>query len=147
MTGNDPLLSGFRAAVKILDGQRRMLTDAGADADIIKGFEAIVRHLHRMPEHQITRLLGREKEGGSHLAREKAIRDAQTLSLEEVDSRLYSENVSRSELEAIAIGRFHVPRGSMRSLRNMDLLRQKIQTLVENERMHATIADVAKTAR
>jgi hypothetical protein len=147
MSLEDPLRAGFRSSIKLLDNQRRMLADAGADAAVVASLEAIIRHLHKIPEHQIERILGRAKGKPNQGEREKAIREASELSLDEIERRLDRENISRSELEAIAIGRFHVPRGSMRSLSNISRLRQKIETLVQNERMHATIADVANASR
>jgi hypothetical protein len=144
---DDPIRNGFRAAIKILDMQKRALVEAGAAIEVVSGLEAIIRHLNRMPEHQVLRLLGRAKGKTGQQEQERAIEAASALSLDDVERRLADEETSRLELEALAIGRFHVPRGSMRSLRNISILRQKLETLVQNERMHATIADIAGASR
>ena len=146
-TSDDSLRNGLRSAIKIVDAQRRALIEAGAQAEVVSALEAIIRHLHRMPEHQIQRMLGRGKGKTGRQEQERAIEAASTLSLDDVERLLAHEETSRFELEALAIGRFHVPRGSMRSLRNISILREKLETLVQNERMHATIADVAGAAR
>jgi hypothetical protein len=127
--------------------QRKALVEAGAAREVVSGLEAIIRHLHRMPEHQILRMLGRAKGRSGQQEQERAIEAASRLSLDDVERKLADEEISRLELEALAIGRFHVPRGSMRSLRNISILREKLETLVQNERMHATIANVAGAAR
>ncbi|MGO9304923.1 MAG: hypothetical protein ACLP3R_14730, partial [Candidatus Korobacteraceae bacterium] len=63
---------------------------------------------------------------------------------DEILKLLNNEETPRSDLEQIAIVRFSVPSGSMRSFSNKRMLVDKLRTLVENERAHETIGEVAR---
>lgn len=139
--------SKFRAVVKIIDGQRRLLIEAGADSEVIYSFDALLRYLHRLPESQIDRIMNGGRPSGDDRAKRDKIEAASQLSLSYVEEAVNNSEVTRSDLEAIAIGRFQVPKGSMRSLGNMDNLREKIRTLVQNERAHTTITEVARETK
>ncbi|WP_448658656.1 hypothetical protein ACPVPU_14395 [Sphingomonas sp. CJ99] len=140
-------ISQFRVVVKIIDGQRRLLSEAGADAELISSFDAIVRHLHRLPESQVYRIIEGARPSGEDRAKREKIEAASRLSLSHVEAAVDNNELTRSDLEAIAIGRFQVPRGSMRSIGNIENLRDKIRTLVQNERAHATITKVARETK
>lgn len=66
------------------------------------------------------------------------------VSLDEIERIANNEATSRKELEQIAIQRFKVPKGSMRSFSTKDMLVEKILTLVRNERAHTIIGNVAR---
>lgn len=137
----------FKAAVRLIDGHRRQLQEAGANEELISSLSAIIRHLHRMPSFQIDRLYGVREPGDARQRLERAIQAAEHLSLLDIEQSIEREDIPRLELEAIAIGRFHVPRGSMRSLGNLDRLREKLRTFVQNEKTHAVISEVARNAK
>jgi len=50
-----------------------------------------------------------------------------------------NDAIARKDLEFIAIQRFGVPRGSMRSFSNRQMLVDELRTLISNERVHETI--------
>jgi hypothetical protein len=138
----------FRAAVRLMDGYRRLLNDANSDPELLNAYTAIVRYLHALPDYQIAKILGDKRAGSEARAkRDAAEAAASSFSLVEIENILNSEETTRVQLEAIAIGRFQVPRGSMRSLGNIDNLREKLSTLVQNERAHAAISDVARDSK
>jgi hypothetical protein len=138
---------GFRTVIRLIDAQRKALVEAEARGDIIHAFEAVIKYLHRMPDYQVSRMLGDDSPKPSTLRREAAIKSASTLSLDAIENTLNDDQATRAELEAIAIGRFHVPRGSMRSMGNLELLREKLRTFVQNEQTHATITELARNSR
>lgn len=144
---NESHRDAFKAAVRLIDGQRRLLLDVEAREDIVQALSAIVRHLHRLPSNQIDRLYGIGPTDTARARLDSAVKAAESLSLFEIEHIIDREDIARFELEAIAIGRFHVPRGSMRSIGNLDRLREKIRTFVENEKTHVTITEVAKNSR
>lgn len=65
-------------------------------------------------------------------------------SLDDIDKLVKDEATARKDLEYIAIQRFSVPRGSIRSFSNRQMLVDKLRTLVANERTHETIGAVAR---
>jgi hypothetical protein len=112
----------------------------------MEGLSAIIRHLYRLPDHQIDRLFGVRDTTRSR-DREKQIKEAAEFSIEQIEQKIASDDSTRAELEAIAIGRFHVPKGSMRSMGNLERLREKLATFVQNEKTHATITELARNTR
>ena len=142
-----PKKDAFRTAIRIVDAQRRAMVEADARTEVIQALEAVIKFLNRMPDHQVARLMGDDRAKPTNLRRDEAIKSAASMSLEDVDRMLSDESVTRLELEAVAIGRFHVPRGSMRSLGNLGILREKLRTFVQNERTHTTITELARNVR
>ena len=65
-------------------------------------------------------------------------------SLDDIDKLVKDDATARKDLEFIAIKRFSVPRGSMRSFSNKQMLVDKLRTLIANERTHETIRTVAR---
>jgi hypothetical protein len=135
----------FRAALRLIEDQRQMLKNARAEEGLTLAIEAILRYLHRLPPGQLDKLRGVHpksteafKEKQSY---EKSVAD---LGLDDVQKILDDEDTPRYKLEGIAIGRFKVPRGSMRSMGAIDQLRETLRTYVRNERAHESISKVAQ---
>jgi hypothetical protein len=148
MTQREIELGEYRAALKVLDAQRQILKSVDADKGVILALEAILRHLHRLPSGQLDKLRGVLATKSPLVAEKKAFeRRAGELPLEEVQSLLDDEASSREKLEAIAIGRFQVPRGSMRSMGNIEQLRETLRMYVRNEQAHESISQVAQRHR
>ena len=70
--------------------------------------------------------------------------DLRNASLAEIEKLVMNEGTSRKNLERIAFQRFSVPRGSMRSFSDKQMLVDKLRTLIDNERTHETIGAVAR---
>lgn len=140
-------LTRFRAAVKILDAQRRILIDSRAELELTEAMSAIIRHLHGLSDNAVQKIVG----GPRHKESVKSRKDqeaaaAADMSLAAVEAAINDVSTTRLKLEAIAVGRFQVPRGSLRSLGTVEQLRDKVSTLASNERAHETISSVAKEA-
>lgn len=144
MRDDQPHRDSFKLALRFIDQQRKILVDARADSQILDGLTALVRHLYRLPDNQVDRIFGRKDSLHTKELKEVAIQAALEYSLEQVERLIDSPDTPRRELEAVAIGRFHVPRGSMRSMGNSDLLRERLRTFVLNERTHASISELAR---
>lgn len=141
-------LGRFRAAVRILDTQRRILIESRAEADIVDALSAIVRHLNGLSDTAVQKIIaGPRQKDMARARKEQEAAAASEMSLDRVSEALSNAETTRAQLEAIAVGRFQVPRGSLRSLGSMEQLREKISTLVENERTHQNISSVAKDTR
>lgn len=145
MSEQNPRNDDFKKAVRIISSQREQLRHADAPQSIIDALEKIVSHLNRLPPHAVNRLIGNAGQKSPKQERlEQQIERAKSLSIKEVERIIERSEISRLELEAIAIGRFEVPKGSMRSFTNIDLLREKLQTFVQNEKSHIAISRLAK---
>lgn len=66
------------------------------------------------------------------------------LSIEESRTLVEDDGLGRKALERIAIERFAVPKGSMRSYPTIGALREKLMTLIRNDYAHHTIANVSR---
>lgn len=145
MSEKSPQSAEFKKAVRTISALREQLREAEASTAVIDTLGNIVKHLNRMPPHSIDRLMG--KVGGKSPKQERLelqIQRAKSLSIKEVERIIERPEISRIELEAIAIGRFEVPKGSMRSFSNIELLREKLATFVQNEKSHLAISRLAK---
>lgn len=135
----------FRVALRLMDAQRRVLQDAKADPELLRAFEAILRYLHRLPPAQLERLLGHPRSASkTREQRESEAHQVADIALSDVEKILKRETTTRSELEAIAVGRFSVPRGSLRSIGNAEQLKELIVSFVNNEKTHQSISEVAR---
>ena len=145
MTESEPRPRDLRTAGRLIEAQRQMLVDAGADGKLVRAFEAVVRHLFSLSEPQAVQFLRSPTARSAATARRLV--DAPkmaSLELDEVERLATDLGTPRTVLESIAVGRFKVPRGSLRSAGNSDQLREKILSMMRNERAHTTIAEVAK---
>ncbi|KAA0573654.1 hypothetical protein [Azospirillum sp. Sh1] len=148
MKDEQKAIANFRAVVRMLDLQRKILAEAHADQGLRDTFSMLIQHLNGMSEAQILRVVGgRQYRDAVKFSKADAISKAATMTLDVIEQVLADEKATRVQLEAIAVGRFQVPSGSLRSLRNIELLRNKIQTLVQNERAHEAISSVARDTK
>jgi hypothetical protein len=145
MSRGEVEFSAFQEALRLIHTQRAMLKDAKADEGVVRALEAILRHLHRLPPGQVEKLRGvPASETRAFSEKQAHERSAAHFSLDEVQAILRDDRTSRQKLEAIAIGRFKVPRGSMRSMGNIEQLRETLENYVRNEQAHVSISAVAK---
>lgn len=128
---------------KLLEGHRRNLAEAGGDEGVLNTYGMLVRYLSRLPRQQLLKLISTRSETVKPSG-DLPLKDVQNYSLEKIRVLLGRPDVPRKILEAIAVGRFHFPKGSLRALSNLEILRAKILTMIENERSHQTIHAVAK---
>jgi hypothetical protein len=144
MTDKKKITSDFQATLKILEAQAQVLKDARSASGITSTLDSIIQHLSKLTDAQIMRLRTTrpDKERLKSLWSKAA-----SMTLLDVELALEDERTTRVQLEAIAVGRFQVPRGSLRSLQNIGFLREKIRTMAQNERAHEAINSVAKETK
>ncbi|MFC5390294.1 hypothetical protein U0030_12580 [Brevundimonas bullata] len=129
--------------LKHLENQRNLLVEAGAPPEAVNAFANVLLYLHRLPKADVEAILlggGKRALRSNVEAEAELYRDA---SLEEVEAVLGSSELSRKSLEAILLGRFQYPKGSLKSAGNMDQLMTLIESMIDNERTHSVIAEVA----
>lgn len=148
MTDDKNILPSFRAALKVLEIQRQLLSEANAEPGTLHALGAIIKHLNGLSEINVMKIIsGRQRREILRKRKDHEAASTIDMTLDVVEQILADQTTTRSQLEAIAVGRFQVPRGSLRSLGNIDQLRDKIATLAQNERAHETISSVAKDTR
>lgn len=136
---NQDLKARLAKIVRVMESQRRIMIDSGADEDLIRLYAAVVRRVARFDASDIRTLYGTK----SSRQTAQPLPPIMDLSLDEIERLNADKSTPRRTLEAIAVHRFDVPRGSMRSFSNVDLLRAKIQTRIDNERTHGAIRSMA----
>jgi hypothetical protein len=131
--------------VKVLTAHFKALVSAGSDATVLRQYSALLRSLKSgeckfLEEHP--RASGRaDRHPPLPVFSDEELRK---MSLHAVEKLVNDPTVSRKALERIAIQRFSVPSGSMRSFSNTQMLLTKLRTLIENERAHEIISGVAQ---
>jgi Tfp pilus assembly protein PilP len=144
-----PVPSLYRTVIRVLSVQQRALMEAGASDELLDMYRAVVRYLSQISDDELNRILRpqparyQEKQTRDTIS----LSEAEALSLDQIEQLVADDKTSRKTLEAIAIGRFEVPRGSMRSFANIEMLKTKLTTLVQNERTHLTISSIAQHSR
>lgn len=131
------MIEDRKVAISIIEGQIRALTASGASPSVIKALKSIVQNakkdLGETPKHR--------KEAYEE-KKENITKNYYDASLSEIE-RIINENPSRMDLESIAIQRFNVPKGSIRSLGGKEGIIRAITSFIRNQKAHTTISDLA----
>ena len=122
-----------------------MLITAGCNEVILVQYTSLIQFLKSATTDELRRIFPEpaiiHKDTEEPERSEGQISDMSTA---EVQTLIDDESTTRKLLERIAIYRFRVPRGSMRSFSNRRMLVEKLSTLLRNEQTHATIETVAR---
>lgn len=148
MTDSNEQIANFRKVLVFLEAQRRSLSIAGAGDEFLAAFSSVLRFLKELPKSQILELTG-AKSAQTKNRQARLVGDFQmtSLSLDEIERIATDIKTPRKILEEIAVSRFHVPKGSMRSFQNIEMLREKILIRIQNERTHKVIGEIARQNR
>jgi hypothetical protein len=137
----------IKSLLKILASQYDVLASAQCEESVLKDYAALLRYLRSAKKEDVDRIFSDTPDLFLELrseAPEHTDTDLRNLSLDEAEKLVNDETTSRKYLERIAIHRFNVPKGSMRSFSNRPLLVDKLLTVIRNERTHTTIDLVAR---
>jgi hypothetical protein len=147
---DDEILSAHKAAIELLRRQiaiYHVVGERSAALDLLNGY---LIELKKMPLSKVSSLLRRRNYSSKNDKSDVQINmlpAIEQLSLEDVARFVSKDGLSRKVLEDVAIRYFHVPKGSMRSFRNIEALKKKLATLIENERARLTIGNIAHKTR
>lgn len=127
--------------VSILEASLRVLKAARADINVINQFTLLIEFVKKDGARVIF--------GDERLHRDAELSfqfndDLRTLTIEDVERLLERDDLPRKFFEKLAAERFGVPKGSMRQWSNRASLLDKIATMMQNERTHRTISEVAR---
>jgi len=134
----------LKTAVEIILAYRRSLSALGARKDVIDSLDAALAIL-KSPDvnSAFPEISGTNMKKSEDVLRDK---DVATLPEPEIAAIINDKEVTRRTLERIAIERFSVPKGSMRSYPNIMLLKEKLKTLMQNDVTHQAISEVSRRA-
>jgi hypothetical protein len=130
----------------VLSEQRRLLVAAGCDPSLADDYAALIRFLRRARPEELRRIFSGERaaEHARAATAERPQAELANMSTSELERLVNDGSTPRKLLERLAILRFNVPRGSMRSFSNREALVEKLLTLLRNEQAHVAIETVAR---
>jgi hypothetical protein len=131
--------------LKVLTANYNALVSAHSDETVLRQYSALLRFLRSQPINFLE-VHSQPKRRNDESLLLPSIRgeELQTVPLDELERLVNDDEISRKHLERIAIDRFSVPRGSMRSFSNRQMLVEKLRSLIDNERAHQIIGVVAR---
>ncbi|MFL9503422.1 hypothetical protein ACJMQP_25480 [Rhodopseudomonas palustris] len=139
--------ANFRLLLQLLELERRKYDKVLGAREVGVAFDLLLKHLSKLSAQEIEDIFKPTK------AQPKRPRikipspdELRNMSLEEVELLLADANTPRKLLEEVAVLRFHFPRGSLRSLANIEILKEKLGVRAQNERTHRTISTVAQSS-
>lgn len=132
---------GRARVLRALVSFRSTAKASGADLEFLDAYDEILAQLQSGASH--VTVSGKPSHVDPLLQPKRVI----TLTPQAVERIVAQEGTSRKQLEAIAVNRFEIPKGSLRSWSTIDQLREKILTMARNERAHQTIARLAREPR
>jgi hypothetical protein len=145
MTDHTPEDERRGALLRILTAHYHALIAARSDEGVLKEYSTLLRFLRSGKGSLIGDILRRAH--SDHRPQKLPTLSDEKLrsaSLDDIERMVNDEATQRKDLEFIAIQRFSVPRGSMRSFSNRRMLVDKLRALIDNERTHETIREVAR---
>lgn len=147
MTDETPNDKGSGVLMKVLTAHYRALVSARGDETLLRQYAALLRFLKsRGPRFLEKPVSGKQPATPSRVLPTLSDEDLRKASLDDLEKLIGDEATSRKDLECVAIKRFSVPRGSMRTFSNKRMLVDKLRTLIGNERTHETIGEVARAS-
>jgi hypothetical protein len=134
------------ALLKVLTTHYRSLVSARADENLLRQYASLLRFLRSKPprfldEHRDPKVARPARARPVPTITEEELRK---VSLDDLEKIITDTKTPRKDLEFIAIQRFSVPHGSMRSFAKREMLVDKLSTLIGNERAHQAIGAVAR---
>jgi hypothetical protein len=130
--------------LKVLTTHFHSLASAKCDDALLKQYSALLRFLKSKKGIPFDEWAGTADKHRSKGTATLSAEQLRRMTLEDLEKLVNDEEITRANLEFVAIERFSVPRGSMRSFSNREMLIAKLRTLIANERTHQTIGAVAR---
>ena len=137
----------FATLQKVLSKHYDSLVAAGSDAALLKSYSSLLKYLKQVNFLEKNRMFVDEQKASAGVSKKtpKFTNDEiSNLPIGTIEKLINDQEVSRELLESIAIHRFKVPKGSMRSFSNRRMLVEKLMTLASNEAAHLIIDTVAR---
>ncbi|WP_379654042.1 hypothetical protein [Pseudoxanthomonas sp. UC19_8] len=114
---------------------------SGGKEEVVSAIGELATFLAKAPISEIEKLVSRRQPERKRVSSREEL---ESLRFEDIEGIVRDPETPRKLLEAIAVLRFGVPIGSMRSFSNISILREKLITLIENERAHTVIEAAAR---
>lgn len=131
----------YKVIARYLHGVKVLNEDIGGSSEVSQALDGLCRYLAKTHVSEIEKVIYQSSEKANKVTEVAAL---DSLDADALDKLVRSVETPRRVLEEIAIWRFGVPSGSMRSFPNVGILREKILNLIDNERAHTVIGAAAK---
>lgn len=141
MKKQDQKINSYKVIARHLQNLSALNIDASGNAELSEALDLLSRYLAKTSPAIIEKTI-RQLSIKEHNYLDTVAIDA--LDWDDLEKMVKSVETPRRTLEEIAIKRFGVPSGSMRSFPKVAILKEKILTLIENERAHYVIGAAAK---
>ncbi|MCO5343406.1 hypothetical protein NG896_12560 [Aeromonas veronii] len=142
------VLQRYTTALSVFDSTLKYLKNIHhPDNELLKDLDKIIFHLKGMSIAETYEILGEHPSKGTSKTssnRERNRLDISNLSIDEIKDIVNNTQTTRLEMAEIATIRFGVSSGSVASLKNKNMLKDKLLNLIENERTHSVIVDVVE---
>jgi hypothetical protein len=134
-----------RPLLRMLTAHYNSLALAHCDESILRQYSALLRYLRSRPDVFLDgRTPTKRHDAESIFSPTLFEQGLQTASLDDLQILVNDQELPRKLLERVAIERFSVPQGSIRSYSNKQELVEKLRSLIDNERTHQIIGAVAR---
>jgi hypothetical protein len=130
--------------LKVLTAHFKALVSARSDETLLNQYSALLRFLRSQPRGFLSGHARAKRAETPQLSLNLSEEDLLRLSLADLERLVNDEATPRRLLESIAVQRFSVPRGSMRSFSNRQMLIDKLRSVISNEHTHEAIGQVAR---
>lgn len=133
--------SPYRLIARHLREMAALIEVSGGKEEVVSAIGELATFLAKAPISEIEKLVSRRQPERKRVSSREEL---ESLRFEDIEGIVRDPETPRKLLEAIAVLRFGVPIGSMRSFSNISILREKLITLIENERAHTVIEAAAR---
>ena len=145
LTDSNSVKHEGEALLRALPSHFQSLSAAGCDHAVLEQYSRLLRLL-KTSRYNFVQEIFRPRETGRRSAVRPTLvlEELRNASLDDLDRIVGNDATPRKDLEFTAVERFSVPRGSMRSFSNRKMLVDKLRVLVDNERTHEAIGEIAR---
>ncbi|MFA4902562.1 MAG: hypothetical protein WC600_07430 [Desulfobaccales bacterium] len=135
--------SAFKKLLKILKLNFEYLERANADQNLLAVYGTLLEYLGNIKYQDLINFLSRKQDRtlfGQQLRTELSEQEISRLSLDDINSIIHDRENTRKDLERIAILRFGMTKGETSKIKNKEILIERLQALIDNERTHESIS-------
>ncbi|WP_417822368.1 hypothetical protein [Terasakiella sp.] len=141
----------LKKTIRVMKDQLKTLSTCNADKEILDTYLQLIEFIEKTPFNTIfSNSVEQPPQTVDMSSKFEGLpfdKDIAIMPLADIEIILQNDKIQRKYLEMIAIKRFDVPKGSLSSYSNIPKLKEKINTLIQNEKAHNTISSVAKKSK
>ncbi|MGL6482024.1 hypothetical protein [Aeromonas caviae] len=138
----------YNAVLGVFDSTLKYLKNVHhPDTELLKDLEKTIFYLKGVSLTETYEILDEhpnKKTSKESINRSSKNLDVSNLSIDQIKEIVNNTQTTRLKMVEIAANRFGVSSGSIASLKNKNVLKDKLLNLIENEKTHSVIVDVVE---